>query len=170
MGLQRTWLKEKGVADDVVDEIMKQYGGSINAYKEDLANSQEELAKVQGDLQKARAEAETLRKNAESFKVEESEPYKALLGKYSDLENGAKLASLGVNPKYADIVKSKIDFGRFDESSKAVREQFPEFFSAAETKPADKKPPVFGADPQPGGNEPTDEDRIAEQMRKAFSV
>lgn len=158
MAFTRRFLKEVGLEDEAIDKIMAEHGKSIEGM---ITKSESEES-----VKKAVEEAKTgWDANHKVTPVKESDEYKELDKKYNELVLGNQLTSARVKDKYRDFVKGRLSADKpFEESIKAVKDEFPEFFD--EEKEPPKAKPSFGE-----GNPPRTETPLSEEdiIKKAFS-
>lgn len=163
MALTRRYLKELGLEAEQIDKIMESYGATV---AEHITKSEAEEATKKA-IEEAKKAWEA--SQPKPTKVEDSEEYKALLGKYSDLELNTQLTGAKVKDKYRDFVKSKLDKDKpFDEAINAVKTEYAEFFEG-DNKPAGTNKPIFT---EPNNLKPTEdkteEQKILEDFKKSF--
>lgn len=162
MALTRRYLKELGLEAEQIDKIMESYGATV---AEHITKSEAEEATKKA-IEEAKKAWEA--SQPKPTKVEDSEEYKALLGKYSDLELNTQLTGAKVKDKYRDFVKSKLDKDKpFEEAINAVKAEFAEFFEGEKTP--DKSKPIFtdSNNLKPTGDK-TEEQKILEDFKKSF--
>ena len=162
MALTRRYLKELGLEAEQIDKIMESYGATV---AEHITKSEAEEATKKA-IEEAKKAWEA--SQPKPTKVEDSEEYKALLGKYSDLELNTQLTGAKVKDKYRDFVKSKLDKDKpFDEAINAVKTEYAEFFEGE--KAPDKSKPIFtdSNNLKPTGDK-TEEQKILEDFKKSF--
>lgn len=157
MAFTRRYLKELGLEDEAIDKIMAEHGKSIEGM---ITKTESEDA-----VKKAVADAKT-GWDADHKPVKETDEYKELDRKYSELVLGNQLASAKVKEKYRDFVRGKLPADKsFEDGIKAVKEEFPEFFDTEEQKEQPKNKPSLGGE-TPKSDPPVSE---ADLIKKAFS-
>lgn len=159
MAFTRRYLKELGLEDEAIDKIMAEHGKSIEGM---ITKTESEDA-----VKKAVADAKT-GWDADHKPVKETDEYKELDRKYSELVLGNQLASAKVKDKYRDFVKGRLPADKsFEDGIKAIKEEYPEFFDAEEQPKAEpkNKPSLAGGEP-PKSDPPVSE---ADLIKKAFS-
>lgn len=162
MALTRRMLKELGLESEVIDKIMEQHGSTLS----DMITKAEAEENQKKAVESAKAEWD---KNPPKINVKETDEYKELDKKYSDLMLDTKLTANKVQDKYRDFVRSKLPADKsFDEGIKAVQEEYPEFFSSDEPKKEGgenlpKKPTL-------SGGTPTKDDKPVDEVEKAKSA
>lgn len=166
MALNRRFLKECGIEEEIADKIMSEYG---KAFENMIPKSQaeEDSKKALEDFQ------QKWEKDHPKVEVKDTDAYKDLESKYNDLIFDGQMRSAKVKEKYKDFVKSKLSKDKpFEESIKEIREQYEEFFESDEPKPEKKgnepKPTVGGTPPKESGNEPTEAEKLKAEFAKAF--
>ena len=123
MALTRRMLKELGIEDESIEKIMSEHGKVMEGMTT-KAQAEEDRKKALEDFAKQWEEEH------KPVKVEDSEAYKALEKKYSDLQLDINLKSAKVKDKYRDFVKSKLSTDvPFDEGIKAIKEEQALIFS-----------------------------------------
>ena len=158
MAFTRRYLKELGIEDDAIDKIMAEHGKSIEGMIT-KTESEDAVKKAVEDAQKG------WDANHKVTPVKESDEYKELDKKYQELVLGNQLTGARVKDKYRDFVKGRLSADKtFEESIKAVKDEFPEFFE--EEKEPPKAKPSFGE-----GNPPRTETPLSEEdtIKKAFA-
>ena len=166
MALNRRFLKECGIEEEIADKIMSEYG---KAFENMIPKSQaeEDSKKALEDFQ------QKWEKDHPKVEVKDTDAYKDLESKYNDLVFDGQMRSAKVKEKYKDFVKSRIAKDKpFEESLKEIKAEYAEFFESDEPMPKDKgnepKPTVGGTPLKEGGNEPTEADKLKAQFAKAF--
>ena len=150
-------LKELGLEDESIEKIMAEHGKVMEGMTT-KAQAEEDRKKALEDFAKQWEEEH------KPVKVEDSEAYKALEKKYSDLQLDINLKSAKVKDKYRDFVKSKLSTEvPFDEGIKAIKEEYSEFFDEEKTEPL-KKPALGGSFKTQGEGGESE----AEKFKKAF--
>lgn len=166
MALNRRFLKECGIEEEIADKIMSEYG---KAFENMIPKSQaeEDSKKALEDFQ------QKWEKDHPKVEVKDTDAYKDLESKYNDLVFDGQMRSAKVKEKYKDFVKSKIAKDKpFEESIKEIKAEYAEFFESDEPMPEKKgnepKPTVGGQTQKEGGNEPTEADKLKAEFAKAF--
>ena len=166
MALNRRFLKECGIEEEIADKIMAEHG---RAFEGMIPKSQaeEETKKALDDFQ------QKWEKDHPKVEVKDTDAYKDLESKYNDLVFDGQMRSAKVKEKYKDFVKSKIAKDKpFEESIKEIKAEYAEFFESDEPMPEKKgnepKPTVGGQTQKEGGNEPTEADKLKAEFAKAF--
>jgi len=166
MALNRRFLKECGIEEEIADKIMSEYG---KAFEGMIPKSQaeEESKKALEDFQ------QKWEKDHPKVEVKDTDAYKDLESKYNDLVFDGQMRSAKVKEKYKDFVKSKLSKDKpFEESIKEIKAEYAEFFESDEPMPEKKgnepKPTVGGQTQKEGGNEPTEADKLKAEFAKAF--
>lgn len=158
MALTRRMLKELGLEDESIEKIMAEHGKVMEGMTT-KAQAEEDRKKALEDF------AQKWEEEHKPVKVEDSEAYKALEKKYSDLQLDINLKSAKVKDKYRDFVKSKLSTEvPFDEGIKAIKEEYSEFFDD-EPKTEPLKKPALGGNFKTQGEGGESE---AEKFKKAF--
>ena len=142
MALNRRFLKECGIEEEIADKIMSEYG---KAFENMIPKSQaeEDSKKALEDFQ------QKWEKDHPKVEVKDTDVYKDLESKYNDLVFDGQMRSAKVKEKYKDFVKSKIAKDKpFEESIKEIKAEYAEFFESDEPMPEKKgnepKPTVGG--------------------------
>lgn len=158
MALTRRMLKELGIEDESIEKIMSEHGKVMEGMTT--------KAQAEEDRKKALEEfAQKWEEEHKPVKVEDSEAYKALEKKYSELQLDVNLKGAKVKDKYRDFVKSKLSTDKpFEESIKEVKEEYAEFFDDEPKTDPPKKPAVGGSFKTPGDGGESE----AEKFKKAF--
>lgn len=166
MALNRRFLKDCGIEEEIADKIMAEHG---RAFEGMIPKSQaeEETKKALEDFQ------QKWEKDHPKVEVKDTDAYKDLEGKYNDLVFDGQMRSAKVKEKYKDFVKSKIAKDKpFEESIKEIKAEYAEFFESDEPMPEKKgnepKPTVGGQIQKEGGNEPTEAEKLKAEFAKAF--
>ena len=166
MALNRRFLKECGIEEEIADKIMSEYG---KAFENMIPKSQaeEDSKKALEDFQ------QKWEKDHPKVEVKDTDAYKDLESKYNDLVFDGQMRSAKVKEKYKDFVKSKIAKDKpFEESIKEIKAEYAEFFESDEPMPEKKgnepKPIVGGQTQKEGGNEPTEAEKLKAEFAKAF--
>lgn len=151
-------LKELGIEDESIEKIMSEHGKVMEGMTT-KAQAEEDRKKALEDF------AHKWEEEHKPVKVEDSEAYKALEKKYSDLQLDINLKSAKVKDKYRDFVKSKLSTDMpFEDGIKAIKEEYSEFFDDEPKTDPSKKPSI-------GGNFKTlseGGESEAEKLKKAF--
>ena len=166
MALNRRFLKDCGIEEEIADKIMAEHG---RAFEGMIPKSQaeEETKKALEDFQ------QKWEKDHPKVEVKDTDAYKDLEGKYNDLVFDGQMRSAKVKEKYKDFVKSKISKDKpFEESIKEIKAEYAEFFESDEPMPEKKgnepKPTVGGQTQKEGGNEPTEAEKLKAEFSRAF--
>lgn len=166
MALNRRFLKDCGIEEEIADKIMSEYG---KAFENMIPKSQaeEDSKKALEDFQ------QKWEKDHPKVEVKDTDAYKDLESKYNDLVFDGQMRSAKVKEKYKDFVKSKIAKDKpFEESIKEIKAEYAEFFESDEPMPEKKgnepKPTVGGQTQKEGGNEPTEAEKLKAEFAKAF--
>lgn len=166
MALNRRFLKECGIEEEIADKIMSEYG---KAFENMIPKSQaeEDSKKALEDFQ------QKWEKDHPKVEVKDTDAYKDLESKYNDLIFDGQMRSAKVKDKYKDFVKSRIAKDKpFEESIKEIKAEYAEFFESDEPMPEKKgnepKPTVGGQTQKEGGNEPTEAEKLKAEFAKAF--
>lgn len=165
--MKRDFLKELGLADDLIDKILDENGKDIDREKQKATQAKEDLAAVQEqltardkdieELKKTSGDAEDIRKQLEELQgkyTKETEAYKAQLADrdYSDAMNravsakGIKFSSKAAEKAYLADLKEKhltLKDGAldgFEEWHKAQVEADPTAFQTGKPAPTFAKP------------------------------
>lgn len=162
MAFTRRYLKELGIEDDAIDKIMSEHGKSIEGM----------ITKTESEDAVKKAVDEAKKGWDANYKpVKETDEYKELDKKYSELVLGNQLTSAKVKEKYKDFVRGKLPADKsFEEGIKAVKESYPEFFDEEkkdEPKDEPKNKPALGGGNNPKNDPPTDSE--ADIIKKAFA-
>ena len=154
-------LKELGLEDESIEKIMAEHGKVMEGMTT--------KAQAEEDRKKALEEfAKQWEEEHKPVKVEDSEAYKALEKKYSDLQLDINLKSAKVKDKYRDFVKSKLSTDKpFDEGIKAIKEEYSEIFDEEKTEPL-KKPALGGNFKTPGDGGESEAEKIKKAFESAF--
>lgn len=163
MALTRRFLKELGIEAEAVDKILEEHGKTFDGM---ITKSQAE-----DDQKKAIEDARKVwDAEPKKINVKETEEYKELDKKYSDLLIDTKLTQNKVRDKYRDFVRGKLPADKtFEEGIKDIQGEYPEFFEddKKDDKKGDDKPkPKLG-----GGDDPKKDDSPnteEESVKKAF--
>ena len=166
MALTRRFLKELGIEAEAVDKILEEHGKTFDGM---ITKSQAE-----DDQKKAIEDAKKVwDAEPKKINVKETEEYKELDKKYSDLLIDTKLTQNKVRDKYRAFVREKLPTDKpFEEGIKAVQGEFPEFFEEEEKKDEDEgkkdkpKPKLGGGASDPKKDNPSDTEE--ESVKKAF--
>lgn len=166
MALNRRFLKECGIEEEIADKIMSEYGKSFENMIP-KSQAEEDSKKALEDFQ------QKWEKDHPKVEVKDTDAYKDLESKYNDLVFDGQMRSAKVKEKYKDFVKSKIAKDKpFEESIKEIKAEYAEFFESDEPMPEKKgnepKPTVGGQTQKEGGNEPTEADKLKAEFAKAF--
>lgn len=166
MALNRRFLKECGIEEEIAEKIMSEYGKSFENMIP-KSQAEEDSKKALEDFQ------QKWEKDHPKVEVKDTDAYKDLESKYNDLVFDGQMRSAKVKEKYKDFVKSKIAKDKpFEESIKEIKAEYAEFFESDEPMPEKKgnepKPTVGGQTQKEGGNEPTEADKLKAEFAKAF--
>ena len=154
-------LKELGLEEEAIEKIMAEHGKVMEGM----------TTKAQAEEERKKALEEFTKKWEEEHKpivVKDSEDYKALEKKYSDLKLDIDLKGAKVKDKYKDFVLSKLAKDKpFEEAIKEVQKQYSEFFDV-ETDPKKRTPSIKNKEDKDDKEDPSEEDKIKEAFAKAF--
>lgn len=160
MAFTRKFLKDLGIADEVIDSIMAEHGQAMAT----RIPPDEVQRKIDAALEEER------KKTPKPVPPTESQEYKELLDKYNmvTILNSEDFAS--IKPKFREAVYKMLDHGDkhkpYAEQLNALKEQFEEYFNPTQpeppkpndpkTPPTQPKTPQWGAPPAggvPGGGQ-----------------
>lgn len=164
MAFNKSFLTSHGVPEDQVEAILSERSRTLNDYipKTDVQ------AQVDAAVKAALDEAQKTTPD-----VTKAPEYVALQGHLKKLETLQTDDFKGLKAKFRDDAWSKLDHEKpYAEQMTAFKEQYPEYWEAAEPptepKTEPKKTPVFSADTGRGNNPMTEEEKVAADFRQGF--
>ena len=171
--MERKFLKDLGLADDVIEKVMAENGKDIEGLKSAGEASKTTIADLQKQLGDRDKQLETLKKSSgdnEAFQKQIADlqaanktakaDYDANLKKVT-LGNKIELALLGAKAKNTKAVRALLDESKIsldgenviglEDQIKAIQKSDPDFFG--DKKPGNPPPPAGGMPPNPNASD-----------------
>lgn len=171
--MKREFLKELGLADDVIEKVMAETGKDINELKSTAEASKTTLADLQkqisdrdkqlDDLKKSSGDNEALKKQITDLQAANKQAKTDYDADLKKLTLGSKInvALMGAKAKNVKAVRALLDESKIsldgenvlglDDQIKALQKSDPDFFG--EKKQDNPPPPAGGQPPKPAGSD-----------------
>lgn len=181
--MERKFLKDLGLADDVIEKVMAENGKDIEGLKSAGETSKATIADLQkqigdrdkqlDDLKKSSGDNEALKKQITDLQTANKQAKSDYDANMKKLTLGSKIdvALMGAKAKNVKAVRSLLDESKIsldgenvlglDDQIKALQKSDPDFFG--EKKPGNPPPPSGGNPPKPNGSD----DFLAAAMKGA---